>query len=111
MRVLLFIIAILWSSFSWADAPFFVKNKGQWSHQAVAKADVPSGAIFLENKAITYHFIDQSQLAHAHDQHEVCEELNSMQYSGDLLIVKKQKSAMETLKRDAALFCKWNFGF
>ena len=77
MRVLLFIIAILWSSFSWADAPFFVKNKGQWSHQAVAKADVPSGAIFLENKAITYHFIDQSQLAHAHDQHEVCEELNS----------------------------------
>ena len=75
MRVLLFIIAILWSSFSWADAPFFVKNKGQWSHQAVAKADIPGGAI-LEDKAITYLFVNQSHLAHAHDKNEVYEELN-----------------------------------
>ena len=58
------------AGFSWADSPFFVKNKGQWNQQAIAKSDVPGGAIFLEDKAITYHFINQSQLAHAHDQHE-----------------------------------------
>ena len=76
MRLLLLITSILWSLYSSADSPYFVKNKGQWNQQAIAKSDIPGGAIFLEDKAITYHFIDQSQLAHAHDQYEVCEELN-----------------------------------
>ena len=67
MRLLLLIISISCCSFSWADAPYFVKNKGQWNQKAIAKADIPGGAIFLEDKAITYHFIDQSQLANAHD--------------------------------------------
>ena len=71
MRLIFFITSILWSSFSWADAPFFVKNKGQWNQQAIAKADIPGGAIFLEDKAITYHFINQSHLSHAHDRNEV----------------------------------------
>ena len=76
MRILLLITAILWSSFSWADSPYFVKNNGQWNQQAIAKADIPGGAIFLENKAITYHFIDQNQLAHAHDKYEVWMEIS-----------------------------------
>ena len=75
MRLLLLITLILWNSFSWADAPYFIKNKGQWNQQSIAKADIPGGAIFLEHKAITYHFIDQSQLTHAHDQNEYCDAL------------------------------------
>lgn len=90
MRILLFITTILWSSFSWADAPFFVKNNGQWNKQSIAKSDVPGGAIFLEDKAITYHFIDQSQLAHGHDQHEVCKELNG--HAIQWRFVKSQKA-------------------
>ena len=34
----------------------------------MAKADLPGGAIFLEETAITYHFIDQGVLSHSHDQ-------------------------------------------
>ena len=49
-------------SLSWADAPFFVKNKGQWNQQAIAKA-IFREAQFLEDKAITYHFINQSHLS------------------------------------------------
>ena len=30
----------------------------------MAKADLPGGAIFLEETAITYHFIDQGVLSH-----------------------------------------------
>ena len=90
MRLIFFITSIIWSSFSWADAPFFVKNKGQWNQQAIAKADIPGGAIFLEDKAITYHFINQSHLSHAHDQNEVFEELNG--HAVQWRFVKSQKA-------------------
>ena len=96
MRVLLLITLILCSSFSWADAPYFVKNKGQWNQHAIAKADIPGGAIFLEDKAITYNFINQSHLAHAHDQHEVYEELNG--HALQWRFVKSQKAKKSVKK-------------
>lgn len=93
MRIFLFISTILWSSFSWADAPFFVQNRGQWNQQAIAKADIPSGAIFLEEDAITYNFINHTQLAHAHDYHEVCESLNG--HALQWRFIKSQKPSIK----------------
>ena len=101
MRLLLLITSILLSSFSWADTPYFIKNKGQWNQQAIAKADIPGGAIFLEDKAITYHFIDQSQFAHAYDQHEVCEELNG--HAVQWRFLNSQKAKISYRKSDFRL--------
>lgn len=67
-RFFILIMTVCCCLISWADTPFFVKNKGQWSGPAMAKADLPGGAIFLEETAITYHFIDQAVLSHSHDQ-------------------------------------------
>ena len=63
-RFFILLMTVCCGLISWADTPFFVKNKGQWSGPVMAKADLPGGAIFLEETAITYHFIDQGVLSH-----------------------------------------------
>lgn len=73
MRLLFVIIAIL--SFFGVQAEerlgnvYFVANNGQWNDLVRLKADIPGGAIFLEEDAITYHFIDQSSFEHDHHSH------------------------------------------
>jgi gliding motility-associated-like protein len=42
----------------------FTENKGQWESQVLFKADIPGGAMFLENAKITYAFYDTYQLRH-----------------------------------------------
>ena len=38
----------------------FIENKGQWTSSVLFKADIPSGALFLESNAFVYHFFDNS---------------------------------------------------
>lgn len=38
----------------------FIENKGQWMSSVLFKADIPSGALFLERNAFVYHFFDNS---------------------------------------------------
>ena len=44
----------------------FTENKGQWDDPFLYKADIPSGAMFIEKHGITYHFTDWSEWHHAH---------------------------------------------
>ena len=73
MRLLFFIISTI--SFLCTQAEeglgnvYFVSNHGQWNDLVQLKADIPGGALFLEEGAITYHFIDQSNLEHNHHSH------------------------------------------
>lgn len=47
----------------------FVKNEGQWDDHILYKANLPGGALFLEDNKLTYHFIDRSDFnaGHAND--------------------------------------------
>ncbi len=44
----------------------FIENKGQWSEPFIAKANIPGGALFLEEKGLTYHLADYSEIQNAH---------------------------------------------
>ena len=50
-----------------ADPVFlFKENKGQWNSRVNFKADLSDGAMFVEDQAITYHFVDKSFIRENH---------------------------------------------
>lgn len=64
-----YILFIFLTSFQlfWAQRSFeFIENKGQWEEPFITKADIPGGALFLEEKGLTYHLVDYSELHAAH---------------------------------------------
>ncbi len=46
----------------------FVANRGQWPDPVRFSATVPGGRLFLENDALTWHFVDPGSLADAHEE-------------------------------------------
>ena len=52
----------------------FIENKGQWPEQVQFRTDIHSGALFLENTTLTYHFYDAG----------VLEQLHAKEYPGKL---------------------------
>ncbi len=40
----------------------FIENKGQWDPAVLFKADLPYGALFLENNILTFNFLDQNDV-------------------------------------------------
>ena len=44
----------------------FIENKGQWQSNILFKASIPSGALFIEEKQLTYVFVDKQAI---HDYH------------------------------------------
>lgn len=44
----------------------FIPNQGQWHENVKYKADIPGGALFLEENRLTYHFIDRSDFTSVH---------------------------------------------
>ncbi len=44
----------------------FIQNKGQWNSNILFKADIPGGALFVQNTQLTYVFIDKQAI---HDYH------------------------------------------
>lgn len=49
-------------------AQSFVENRGQWAQDFSYKADIPGGAMFLEDDALLFHLIDRSIMHDLHDQ-------------------------------------------
>lgn len=46
---------------------FFKQNKGQWHENVLFKANLPDGAMFLENSGITYSFTDKTYIRSLHN--------------------------------------------
>ncbi len=46
----------------------FEENKGQWPNHVQFRADIPGGALFIEQKGLTYHFQKSSNEGHQHNQ-------------------------------------------
>lgn len=76
-----FISSLLWLAFllahicAYANSPLtpitgnfikFIENKGQWQSNILFKASIPSGALFIEEKQLTYVFVDKQAI---HDYH------------------------------------------
>lgn len=51
-----------------AHADGFVRNLGQWDGPFVFRADIPTGAVFLEQGTITFHLVDPEKLEAFHDR-------------------------------------------
>lgn len=66
MRALLTLVMLLWWCVLSAQV-FFTPNKGQWDKSIQAKVDLANGAMFLEEKALTFNFIDATYYSHSHD--------------------------------------------
>jgi hypothetical protein len=77
----IFLISFLWLAFLlaqigvYANSPLvpstgnfikFIENKGQWQSNILFKASIPSGALFIEEKQLTYVFVDKQAI---HDYH------------------------------------------
>jgi len=46
----------------------FAENKGQWHANALYRAEIPGGAMFISNAGPVYHFASQEDLDHIHEQ-------------------------------------------
>lgn len=66
MRALLRLLMVLcWCNLS--AQVFFTPNKGQLNKAVKAKVNLANGAMFLEEKALTFNFIDATYFSHSHD--------------------------------------------
>jgi gliding motility-associated-like protein len=59
--LLILLFSVFGFSQSFASTKF-IPNKGQWPSNVLYRADIPSGAFFLEKDQITYYFYDQAAL-------------------------------------------------
>ncbi len=64
MRLFVFIFFYSLVKLSYSADNFFVKNKGQFHKNVVAKSNFPSGALFLEERGLTYNFINSKHQGH-----------------------------------------------
>jgi gliding motility-associated-like protein len=69
----------------------FEENKGQLPKQVSFKAEVPGGALFIENDKFTWHFSSSDAEGHYHGKHELHEEqvLKGHAFQMDLLNANK----------------------
>ena len=67
--VFLLVIFVSAITYGHESSCYFIKNKGQWKNDFIAKVDVPGGALFLENNRLTFNFVDHQQIKDAHDNH------------------------------------------
>jgi gliding motility-associated-like protein len=56
---------------------FFTPNKGQWHSSIQAKVDLANGAMFLEEKALTFNFIDATYYSHSHDYNSMVDSIQA----------------------------------
>ncbi|MFN7312824.1 MAG: gliding motility-associated C-terminal domain-containing protein [Bacteroidota bacterium] len=54
--------ALLFNNLLQAQAIRFIENKGQWENQVLFKADIPGGDLFITNKGLVYHLMDEKAL-------------------------------------------------
>jgi len=64
----LFLLPLMQSALGQAD---FVDNKGQWPSQVLWRADLPHGALWVENQALTWQFYDPAILSKLHPGEEI----------------------------------------
>ncbi|MFH2141464.1 MAG: hypothetical protein ABIJ97_03510 [Bacteroidota bacterium] len=71
-KYILFILIVFSINFTYSQAYVqFVENKNQWDNKVLFRADIPSGAMFMEKNCITFNMLRQADIHkcnHGHDE-------------------------------------------
>ena len=103
MRALLTLVMVLcWCNLS--AQVFFTPNKGQWNKAVKAKVNLANGAMFLEEKALTFNFIDATYFSHSHDYDAMSIAFKLMLSNGTLLEPILPKSALKKKEKGCLIF-------
>ena len=63
----------------------FIENKGQWNIPFESKIDIANGALFLEENALTFNFVDASSFTHQHEAKPHNDSLSAHAYRWEFL--------------------------
>ncbi len=69
----------------------FIENKNQWNSKVHYKAEIQTGALFLENNCFTYHILDQKKFKHPSPPRNL-EDKDSIRYRGHAFKVNFENS-------------------
>ncbi|MFA6924174.1 MAG: T9SS type B sorting domain-containing protein [Bacteroidales bacterium] len=64
--IIFFILLSINTSNSFSQNINFIENKNQWDSKILFKADLPSGAVFLEKNCLTYNFFNIDEMPRHH---------------------------------------------
>ena len=65
---------------TYAQKGYFVKNKGQWQSPILSKIDLVNGSLFLEQKTLTFNFVDATFFNHKHSHAKVTDSIDAHAY-------------------------------
>lgn len=98
-------LVLLCSSSSWGqDQWAFVQNKGQWSENVTAAADIPGGRLWLEKTGWTYQLFDESFFRVLHPKGE--EDLIDTIKGHNFQVHLKNAQFSKSFGRDSAAFIR-----
>ena len=78
-------ILLFVSSFNLKAQNTFIKNKGQFPKKVKAKANLPSGSLFIEEGKLIYAFYSGEQLASVHDLSTRNKRINAHAYTVEFI--------------------------
>ena len=94
MRALLTLVIVLcWGNIS--AQVFLTPNKGQWNKAVKAKVNLANGAIFLEDKALTFNFIDATYFSHSHDYDSMVDSIQAHAFKWHFVKANTPKISFE----------------
>ncbi len=77
-----------------STAQFFKENKGQWASHILYKADLKSGALFIEKEGITYNLFNAQSFVGAHKHQLDASKIEKLRFHGlKMLFRSPQKTA------------------
>ena len=100
--------ALVFSNAAWAqneNVPHaqsikFIPNQNQWNSNILYKADISSGTVYLEQNAITFDLVDQTDLMNAHHAHHTQDDGN---FEEDIIHRHAYKMFFEGAKTNSLL--------
>ena len=103
MRALLILVMVLcWCNLS--AQVFFTPNKGQWNKAVKAKVNLANGAMFLEDKALTFNFIDATYFSHSHDYDTMVDSIQAHAFKWHFVRANTPKISFEEEREGWLIF-------
>ena len=94
MRALLTLVIVLcWGNIS--AQVFLTPNKGQWNKAVKAKVNLANGAMFLEEKVLTFNFIDATYFSHSHDYYSMVDSIQAHAFKWHFVKANTPKISFE----------------
>jgi gliding motility-associated-like protein len=86
-------MSLLWCFLS--AQTYFTPNAGQWQAAIKAKVDLANGALFLEDKSLTFNFIDATYFSHSHDYRTMVDSIQAHAFKWHFVKANTPKISFE----------------